>query len=363
MQRLGILNGALVGLALAAGVWAGAVVNLLRHPLREAWPSYAVGLVAMVLLGAAAGWITTRWNRGPVRLLAWLLVALAMTWIIGLRARELQNLVIGLIDSRFRGLAVVDADEAVGAGLWIAGFFIVLILVLLGVVQDTRLEGIAGEMDAGGRLGGRGWFLLLLPLPLVAGAGYVADDMLQRPLRLAPALVDEVIATGRDYSGDLFALSNQTGLNYNAIQGLQAKMAGPYTLQVAAADLGPAQEVEVTAAFASGALIDCTVIVDPDIRQVSHCYDASAPFTRGFAAMLTGEVLDCPECQVAATREQQAWLLEQGRRMGGTPVVSRLAQWGSYVLMSARAPAGGGVACLFHGFSPVTLVRCQEMVP
>ena len=361
MLRLSALNGALIALALAVGAWGASVAGLFRHPLREAWPSYLLGLAAMVALGAAAGWLTARWDRGVVRALVWLLAATGMVWIIGHRPYDGQNLVIGQLDSRFRGLPVFPYDETAGAAMLVAGFFIILLLTLLGFLQDGRLEGIVGEVDKRGRLSGRGWFLLLLPLPLVVGAGLIADDMLQRPLRLAPAMVDDVISTGRAYTGDLFALSNQTGINYNAIKGLQQRMTGPYALHVAEADLGPSKEVMVTAAFDDNIMVNCSVIVDPDARQVRHCYDASAPYTRGFAALLTGEVLDCPKCRVLVTKEQQGRLFDQGRRMAGPPIVSRLAQWGSYVLMSARSPAGDrGIDCLFHGFSPVTLVRCLE---
>ena len=361
MLRFSALNGALIALALAVGAWGASVAGLFRYPAREAWPSYLLGLAAMVALGAAAGWLTARWDGGIVRALVWLLAATGMVWIIGHRPYDGQNLVIGLLDRRFRGLPMFPYDETSGAAMLVAGFFIILLLTLLGLLQDGRLEGITGEVDSGGRLGGRGWFLLLLPLPLVVGAGLIADDMIQRPFRLALAMVDEVISGGRAYTGSLFTLSNQTGINYNAIKGLQDRMTGPYALQVAEADLGLSKQVLVTAAFDGDVMINCRAIVDSENRQVTHCYDASAPYTRGFSTLLTGEVLDCPQCRVLATKEQQGWLFDRGRKMGGPPIVSRLAQWGSYVLMAARSPdKGRSVECLFHGFNPVTLVRCQE---
>ncbi len=64
MLRFSALDGALLALALAAGAWGASVAGLFRHPVREAWPSYVLALAAMVALGAAAGWLTARWDRG-----------------------------------------------------------------------------------------------------------------------------------------------------------------------------------------------------------------------------------------------------------------------------------------------------------
>ncbi len=48
-------------------------------------------------------------------------------------------------------------------GLWMSGFFVVLILVSWAYAA-YRMEGVTGETDDRGRLGGRGWFLLLVPV-------------------------------------------------------------------------------------------------------------------------------------------------------------------------------------------------------
>ena len=83
MLRFSALNGALIALALAVGAWGASVAGLFRYPAREAWPSYLLGLAAMVALGAAAGWLTAPWDRGVVRALLRLLAAMGRVWIIG----------------------------------------------------------------------------------------------------------------------------------------------------------------------------------------------------------------------------------------------------------------------------------------
>jgi len=47
--------------------------------------------------------------------------------------------------------------------------------------------------------------------------------------------------------------------------------------------------------------------------------------------------------------------------LSGPLRLTRQAQQGSYVLMRAESPSGDAVECLFHGFSPVTVVGCEAV--
>ena len=125
-------------------------------------------------------------------------------------------------------------------------------------------------------------------------------------------------------------------------------------------DLGVEQTVNVTALFTgSGAWINCRVLLD----RVSYCYDASPPYTAGFSALLTGQALgaDCGgDCQVQLSDTWRAWLLDHGRSLPAPVMITRLAQWGSYVWMQAAAPSGSPtVRCLFHGNAVVRIETCQ----
>ena len=137
---------------------------------------------------------------------------------------EVRSLIVWLADRRSWGLPIYPSSESAGAGESMAGFFIVLVLLFLGLVQPYRMEGVTGETNREGRLGGRGWFLLLLPVPLLVGVGFVADSMVNRPLRVAPQLVDDAITTGRTYEGDLFELGLEKGVNYQAITSVREQM-------------------------------------------------------------------------------------------------------------------------------------------
>jgi hypothetical protein len=358
--RLGLLNGCLIGLSLGLGVWALDAIFLIAAPVRLGGLSLLLGIVALVILGGLSGWLAAWVDRGWASGLIWLVAASLMVSVIGHAPYEGRTLLVWVTDRRSWGLPVYAFSDAAQTGMWLAGFFILLLLGLLGLIQSYRLESVAGETEAGGRPGLRGWFLLCLPLPLVLAVGLVADGMVNSPLRGAPQLVNEVIRTGRTYSGDLFALSREEGVNYNAIAGLQDQMSENYALSLGSIDLGAAETVHVVADFDNGAWINCRVVMD----QVALCYDASLPYMQGFPSLLTSGVLpeDCPQCYFRTDDEQRAWLRARSENFRGPPRVSRLAQWGSYVLIQAESSDGEYVIqCLFEGASPVQLQRCWEV--
>ncbi len=358
--KLGLLNGLFVGLALALGVWTSDAISLGLSHVRMVYPSMLLGVLALAFLGGLAGWLAAWVVRGWAGAGIWLVAGVLMVRVIGLVPYHGRSLTVWLADSRSRELPIYPYSEAAGVGLWLAGFFILLVLVILGLMQPYRLEGMSSEADDRGRLGGRGWFLLLLPLPLLAGVGLVADSMVNQPLRVAPQLVSEAIETGRTYEGDLFALGLERGVGYQAIAGVREQMSENYTLSIGSVDLGVSDTVMVVADFDNGAWINCRVASG----QLSFCYDASLPYMQGLSAVITtGEVpADCPYCKFSVSDDWRAWLRDRGEQFGGTPTVTRTAQWGPYVLVQAKSPDGDhALECLFEGLSPVRLDRCWEV--
>jgi hypothetical protein len=283
-----------------------------------------------------------------------------MIRVIGMVPYEGRSLIVWLADRRAWGLPIYPSSEAAGVGVWLAGFFVVLLLVFLGLLQPYRMEGVTGESDDAGRLGGRGWFLLLLPLPLLVGVGFVADSMVNKPLRVAPQLVDEAITVGSTYQGDLFEYGLEKGVNYQAISSVRDQLSENYALSIGSVDLGVSDTVMVVADFDNGAWINCRVVAE----QLSFCYDASLPYMQGLPSVITtGELPEgCPYCKFSVSDDLRSRLHGRKADFAGTPEVTRLAQWGSHVLVQAESPDGEyAIQCLFEGLAPVRLDRCWEV--
>jgi hypothetical protein len=360
LTRLGLRNGLFVGLALALGVWAPDAISLTTGPVRLGFPSLLLGFVAVVLLGGVGGWLAAKAGRALPGFVVWLVVAVLITLVIGHLPCEGRTLIQWLADRCSWGFPIYPFSEAAQTAMVMAGFFIVLVLGFLGLIQPYRLEGISAETNAAGRVVGRGWFLLILPLIPVLAVGMVADNIVNRPLRTAPRLVHEVIRTGRTYPGDLFELSLESAINYNAIAGIRDQMSENYSLFIGEVDLAVNETVYVVAHFDNGAWTNCRVVME----QVSYCYDASPPYMQGFPALLTSGMLpeDCPQCFFRADDEQREWLQARSEMIGDSPRIGRLAQWGSHVLIQAESPDGEYVMqCLFEGVSPVQLQRCWDV--
>lgn len=358
LARLGALNGLLVGLALALGAWLPEALTLGQSPVRLVYPLLLLGTAGVAVITTLAGWLAARWEAAVASALAWGAAAVLVALWMGHLPYDGRNLLIWLTDPRFAGRAVYAFDAAAQVRLLVAGFFLALALLLLGLVQNYRLEGVRGAL-ARGRLSGRAVVLLLLPLPLFALAGWVADDNLNRPLRAAPLLVDEALSTGRTYPGDLIALARETGVNYNAIDSVRPLIGdAAYQLMLGDMGLGGAQVVMVTADFDNGAWVYCRV----QAEQLSHCFDARPPYVDGLAGALSGAgTPDCRACTVRVTPDLAAWLAAQGARFTQPPVITRLGQWGSHVLMRAADPGTGlAVECFYTGLGPYTIASCRE---
>ncbi|MCP4518128.1 MAG: hypothetical protein GY824_23215, partial [Delftia sp.] len=234
-----------------------------------------LGLPALLLLGGLAGWLAAWRDNGPWGGLVWFLAAGFMTWTIGHLPYEGRSLAVWLIDRRFWGLPIYSFDPAAQARLMMVGFFVVLLLTVLGLLQDYRLQSV--RLETGGRMSSRAWFLLPLPLPLVFGVGLIADNLIHSPARAAHRLVHKAIRVGRTYSGDLFAFGLEQGVNYNAISGVRDQLSADYSSFTGEVSLGTANMVIVVTHFDNDAWINCRVTAN----QLFHCSDASPPYRLG----------------------------------------------------------------------------------
>ncbi|NIV31784.1 MAG: hypothetical protein GWN58_20550, partial [Anaerolineae bacterium] len=139
--KFGLVSGLIIGLALALGVWTLDAIFLITGPVRLIGTGLLLGALALVLLGAFGGWLAAQVGRAWFGGLVWIGTAICMVWVIGHVPYEGRNLMVWLADRRAWGLPVYPFSDAAQAGMWLFGFFIVLLLGLLGFLQPYRMEG------------------------------------------------------------------------------------------------------------------------------------------------------------------------------------------------------------------------------
>lgn len=358
-RRLGLLNGLLIGLALAIGIWGPQVATLLRVPSQSPYGSLLLALILLLALTTLAGWLTARLAKGAITVLGWFMAAILVTLLMGYQPNWLRNFSVWIADPRFWGRVIFPPPEGTALGLIVGGFFVILALVLFAFLQDYRLENAMGALGPGRRIGLGAILRLSLPLPLVALAGLITSNIQgEAASPSALAVVDEAVRLSHDYEGDLFQLGLEKGINLGAMGAVRERLTDSYTLSIASIDPDMATTY-VVATFDNGAWINCRVIND----QLSYCFDASPPYTVGFSSLLTGESPpeDCPACLPAVDDSLAGWLVEKGQELGPQPQIIRVAQWGDQVLMRAQSSGGAqAIECWFEGISPVRVVNCQE---
>jgi hypothetical protein len=242
----------------------------------------------------------------------------------------------------------------------VGGFFVYLAFGFLAFVQDYRLEDVHSHLGPNKGLSFTAVLFLCLPLPFVVLAGFITNDIIGGAnTSSAIEQVHEVIQTGRTYDGDLFQLSREQGINYNAIRGVRDMMSGNYTLSVSGYDAANVTVI-VTADFDNGAWIECRVVNE----QVGFCSDASLPYTTGFASLITGQSLPevCAGCLIRINDAWRSWLTSRNDNLDSDPQIEKVVQRGTYTLMRAESPDGSyAIACWFRRSNVIELDNCTEI--
>lgn len=362
-QQLGLLNGLLIGLALALGAWAQEAIGTIGLPYPLALPTLLVSALALIIFCAVVGWLTSRLARTWLTSICWFLAGVIVTLVIGFQPYTGRTWTIWLADTRFWGLNVFPYQaQGTLAGLIIGGFFVLLALTVLGIIQNYRLENMVGELGSARRFDRSIWIQLLWPVPVVFLVALITAGSIENPAAQSVGVIHEVIEVGRTFEGDeaeLFQLSLEEGVSYSAIRGVRDQLTANYTLSIG--DVNPAtSSVIVVAHFDNGAWINCRVIAG----QASFCEDASRPYTTGLVELINGIAAaeDCRNCQPQASAEWTSWLRARQPSLGDAPQVTRVAQWGSEVLMRLESATGdAAVECWFTGLQPVQLRSCEEV--
>lgn len=362
-RKLGLLNGLLIGLALALGAWGLETIRSIGLPFPLAIPTLILSALALIVLCGIVGWLTSRIAQTWFTTLLWFITAAVVTLIIGYQPYTGRTWVAWLADRRFWGLDIFPYNsEGTIAGLVLGGLFILLALTVLGIFQNYRLENAVRELGANERLNRAIWFQLLWPLIFVVLATMITANSIYNPAAEAVRVIHQVIEVGRTFEGDdieLFQLGQEEGITYAAVRGVRDRLTDTYTLGIGAVNPGTSTVV-VVAHFDNGAWINCRVING----QANFCEDASRPYTTGLIELIQGvpAAEDCRNCQPQASEQWQSWLRNQQASLGDEPQITHLAQLGSEVLIRLESAAGNAaIECWFTGIQPVQLRSCETV--
>ncbi len=362
-HRLGLVYGGLLGLGIALGFWLPKLIVLAGLPLWFPYGGAIVSSVAVLLLGAAAGWLTSHMRYAVLVMISWLGTAVLICLALGYLPVLGQNWAVWLADGRFANLPIYQTPAHL---FWwsyvVAGFLPIVLLTLMAVLQNFNLARVHQELVNGRSPSLNAALFLLLPVLLAGIAGAIFPDLTNAGPRDALVYTNQGIQRVRSHQGELFQLSRDTGFNYNALASVADQLEGAYTLQINEVDDAWSSAI-ITAHFESEAWINCRVNIDQlGATYFSFCFDAAIPFTDGLNQLLQGDTPPdtCRRCKVTANPTWQQWLQARASRFEGNPEWQRLAQYGRFILMQATNPnTGTTLTCHLEGSEDVRLVSCE----
>jgi hypothetical protein len=215
---------------------------------------------------------------------------------------------------------------------------------------------VRGTRSTAGRMSGRAWATLALILPLAALPALVVDEVVNRPLRAGQQVVHRSISTspmGGSEEGetaayrDLFAATG-------------------YTLHRVSTDPETVDQQVIDAAFDNGVVVRCGV----SDQALMGCLPIAPEFAGWMEALIRAGLGEGSEAELASLAGQLyvdddalSWLASQGEMMSEPYQVSRDAQRGGWVVMSARFESGYTLICDFYGDAPVVLQGCEFAQP
>ncbi len=358
----GTAFGLVYGLSFALLVWGYDALLLSSLSADLAWGKLLLGLPLTVLICILVGRRAVA-ASGLTRFLAFWPIT---NGLLGAAAAYgvliASNLLVWIIDPRFRLLPIFPygRPDAVRTG------FIVLIQIVLGatvgLTQNLAIDWAWDRATPAGRLSWRSWAVMLLCIPLAIFPALALNELIHRPLRtpqqaLSDFLDVAVTATAEE--------AEAAGVSLNVVRGLRDNLSEGYVTHLVGFD--PDSEswfsANVDAAFDSNLLMRCLTFG----ASVVHCHDLSE--------LLTGWMDDLIRAGLSGARPWEetgaqalvvdddvvTWLTSHRHRLSQEYTVSRSAQRGGWILMSAQFDTGFEMGCYFRGARPVVVDHCAEM--
>ena len=133
-RKLSVLNGLLIGAALALGSWGLNAWRLSGLPVENSYTSFLLAGLSMIVLCGLTGWLTGRLARSWLTVLLWFVVSMLCALIIGYQPTIGRTVAEWLADAGSWGLPIYAAQGVTYGGLILGGLLIGLISMFLDYV-------------------------------------------------------------------------------------------------------------------------------------------------------------------------------------------------------------------------------------
>ncbi|OGO08998.1 MAG: hypothetical protein A2Z66_10905 [Chloroflexi bacterium RBG_13_66_10] len=343
-RRDGFHFGVICGVAFAVTAWGIDAAAFLGVPADMVWIRLVVGGIAVAVIGGLIGLIVAWLDKGLAGLLAWAVAGVAFGWLGSHILFDGASLAAGVIDPRFRGMDVYPFVRAAKRSASVAMTLVGGLSAVAGILQLVALDQARMAYSRVGR-----WLALAMGVPFFLLAGFVSDDVSNRPVRDPQLnmvnLVDFVLDGGDTGLGR----RELREMHVAAVDPIRSMLSEPRRVMLGDYDSRFLMTTTVEIEF-DGGWARCTMVNG----QPSYCRPADPIYTDGFLCVLSSEEHRGEGCQIEVSDAASLWLDEQSDAIGPTPALDVVGRMGRVVLLSVGAEA----ECRFRGAQPVVLEAC-----
>jgi len=195
-QLCGTIYGIVAGLAFALSTWGWDGFLLSQAHAFLPWTKLVIGSLGCAVAGGLAGWLTIRFEKAVLTVIAWLGAAVIFSWLNVSLPLQIALRVSEWMDPQLAALIVPGAAEVLQVRFQLAFAWIVIFCVLAGIMEIPIVEPAVFSTS----FLGKAMPYLLCAIVLGIG-GTFADNFNNEGLRAPVLALDETIQFVLDNQG------------------------------------------------------------------------------------------------------------------------------------------------------------------
>jgi len=258
-RTYGFLYGFFLALAFSAWMWGPDAFLLDRAHALEPWFKLLAGTVICLPVGALAGWLTMRVERGWFSALIWLAAAVVFAWASVALPFQIAPKWLAASHDLPPGFTPV-LFEALFVRVGVAYAWVAVFVTVAGVLELPLGEGAAFSTSFFGKAGP-----FLLCFALMGITAFLVDNLNNAPFREPITLTDQTIQFTADNLGREVDPKLRRTMHMSALQTITDLVTQPRQLLVGSYDQD-LWNIHVLVRFGDQ-WVDCLTVVN----QMSNC--------------------------------------------------------------------------------------------
>ncbi|HEY5269156.1 MAG TPA: hypothetical protein VII97_02390 [Anaerolineales bacterium] len=187
-RLIGMIYGIVSGLAFAVATWGWDGYSLSRSHAYLPWLNLSVALVFCAVVGAAAGWLTARFESSLLGSFFWLISASLFAWLVNILPLQVSPFIVSKINPQLGGLLNYTKDAEIGFRFGLAAAWIIPFALIVGVTQLPITESSVFSTSFFGKI-----IPFFFGIAVICISGTFADSMINAHFRDAITSIDNTI--------------------------------------------------------------------------------------------------------------------------------------------------------------------------